>query len=140
MVLPARVDDGLCALLLRQRRPPVFVLHVNHANEIDAEVGAALARLHACGATLLNQAVLLAGVNDSAAAQVALSQALWSVGVLPYYLHMPDRVRGTSHFDVATDTALQLHAAMRAVLPGYLLPRLVREVPGASSKLTLAGG
>jgi L-lysine 2,3-aminomutase len=139
IVLPARVDDGLCELLQRQGRPVVVVVHANHANEIDAEVRAACARLRASGAVLLNQAVLLAGVNDSVAALVSLSHALWSATVLPYYLHLLDHVSGTSHFDVPDERACALHAALQAELPGYLWPRLVREVPGATSKTLLAG-
>ena len=139
VVLPARVDDGLCELLQRQARPVVVVLHVNHANEIDAEVRAACVHLRASGVVLLNQAVLLAGVNDSVAALLALSHALWSASVLPYYLHLLDHVRGTSHFDVPEVRARALHAALQSVLPGYLLPRLVREVPGSASKTLIAG-
>ena len=140
VVLPARVDAALCALLQQLQRPVVMVLHVNHANEIDAEVSGALAQLRASGVTLLNQSVLLAGVNDDVQAQVALSRALWNAGVLPYYLHLLDPVRGTSHFDVPEAGARALHDAMRALLPGYLLPRLVREVPGAVSKLSVTDG
>ncbi len=138
VVLPARVDDGLCELLAHQARPVVVVLHANHGNEIDAEVRAACARLRNSGAVLLNQAVLLAGVNDSVAALADLSHALWSATVLPYYLHLLDHVRGTSHFDVPEKRARELHAALQSVLPGYLLPRLVREVPGAASKTLIA--
>jgi KamA family protein len=140
VVLPARVDGPFCTLLQRLPRPVIMVLHVNHANEIDAEVSGALAQLRASGVTLLNQSVLLAGVNDQVQAQVTLSRALWNAGVLPYYLHLLDPVRGTSHFNVPEAAARALHDAMRAVLPGYLLPRLVREVPGAASKLSVAGG
>jgi EF-P beta-lysylation protein EpmB len=138
IVLPARVDQGLIEALRLWPRGVVMVLHANHANEIDAEVRLACRQLRAAGATLLNQSVLLAGVNDSADAQVALSQALWSAAVLPYYLHLLDRVRGASHFDLGETRARAIHTAMRANLPGYLLPRLVREVPGATSKVTLA--
>lgn len=140
VVLPARVDGGLCAWLRQLPWQPVIVLHANHANEIDSEVRAACQRLRAAGATLLNQSVLLAGVNDSADALVGLSHALWSAGVLPYYLHMLDPVRGASHFAVADDRARQLHGQASARLPGYLLPRLVREVPGAVAKTPLPGG
>lgn len=135
VVLPERVDAGLCDWLAGLRWRPVIVLHVNHANEIDDTVIVACQRLRDAGATLLNQSVLLAGVNDSFDSLHALSLALWSAGVLPYYLHMLDRVRGASHFEVDLDRARQLHAQLMAELPGYLLPRLVREVPGAASKL-----
>jgi EF-P beta-lysylation protein EpmB len=139
IVLPARVDAGLCDWLGRLRWRPVIVLHANHANEIDAEVLAACRGLHNAGATLLNQSVLLAGVNDSVAALAALSHALWGAGVLPYYLHLLDRVRGTSHFEVSEARARRLHAELSARLPGYLLPRLARELPGGAAKYILSG-
>jgi EF-P beta-lysylation protein EpmB len=138
VVLPERVDAGLCAWLQSLRWRPVIVLHANHANEIDAQVVAACELLRRSGATLLNQTVLLAGINDSASSQIALSQALWNAGVLPYYLHLLDRVRGASHFEVAELRARQLHADLLDSLPGYLVPRLVREVASAASKLPVA--
>ena len=134
VVLPDRVDDGLCQWLRQLPWRPVIVLHCNHAREIDTEVHAACARRRSAGATLLNQSVLLAGVNDSAHALRELSIALDAAGVLPYYLHLLDRVRGAAHFDVPAGVALELHAALRAGLPGYLVPRLVRERPGADGK------
>ena len=138
VVLPERVDDELLAWIGSLPWPCVIVLHANHANEIDATVRSAVARLRAAGATLLNQSVLLAGVNDSVAALQALSQALWSAGVLPYYLHLLDRVRGTAHFEVPEPRARELMAQLATRLPGYLLPRLAREEPGAAAKTVLA--
>lgn len=138
VVLPDRVDDGLCAWLGSLPWRPVVVLHANHAHEIDAEVIAACGRLRRSGATLLNQSVLLAGVNDSTASLVALSRALDRAGVLPYYLHLLDPVRGAAHFDVPTARARLLHRSMLAELPGYLVPRLVRERPGEASKSPVA--
>ncbi len=136
VVLPARIDVPLLEWLRRGRLARVIVLHVNHAQELaDAEVMYALAALRGSGATLLNQAVLLRGVNDTAQALVALSEALFSAGVLPYYLHQLDRVQGAAHFDVPDAEALMLLAEVRAHLPGYLVPRLVREVAGAPAKL-----
>ena len=137
VVLPARVDDGLCAWIAGIRLPLVFVLHVNHPNEIDGEVRSACARLRAAGVTLLNQSVLLAGVNDDVDTLKCLSVTLMDAGVLPYYLHLPDRVRGTAHFDVAEQRARDLVAALTAQLSGYLVPRLVREIPGAPSKTAI---
>jgi EF-P beta-lysylation protein EpmB len=134
VVVPARVDAGLCQWLASIRLPVVFVLHVNHANEIDAEVRAACARLRSAGVTLLNQSVLLAGVNDDVGTLERLSVELMDAGVLPYYLHLPDRVRGTAHFDVTELRAKELVAGLASRLSGYLVPRLVREVPGAPSK------
>ncbi len=137
VVLPSRVDAGLLAWLRGIRLPVVMVLHVNHANEIDAGVRAACASLRAAGIMLLNQSVLLRGVNDDADTLQALSTTLFDAGVQPYYLHMPDRVRGTAHFDVDDRRALELVDALTRRLSGYLVPRLVREVPGADSKVPL---
>ena len=134
VVLPERVDAELAAWLRTLPWPVAFVVHANHANEFDATVDAALARLRAAGATLLNQAVLLRGVNDSVEALAALSERAYAAGVLPYYLHQLDRVAGTAHFEVDDDTARRLHAALAARLSGYLVPRLVREVAGDPGK------
>jgi EF-P beta-lysylation protein EpmB len=138
VVLPSRVDDGLVGWIRGIRLPLTFVLHVNHANEIDAGVRAACARLRAAGVTLLNQSVLLRGVNDEVEILETLSSALFDAGVLPYYLHLPDRVRGTAHFDVEEKRARGLLAQLSARLSGYLVPRLVREVPGAPAKMSVA--
>jgi len=134
IVLPSRVDEGLLAWLRGIRLPVVFVLHANHPREIDGEVRQACASLRAAGAQLLNQSVLLRGVNDDVDTLCNLSGELFDAGVLPYYLHLADRVRGTAHFDVEEDRARELVASLMARLPGYLVPRLVREEPGASSK------
>jgi EF-P beta-lysylation protein EpmB len=134
VVLPERVDAGLQAWLRSLPWPVAVVLHANHANEIDASVRDATARLRAAGATLLNQSVLLAGVNDSVAALAELSTVLWDAGVLPYYLHLLDRVHGSAHFEVDDVRARRLAAGLAARLPGYLVPRLVRELAGAPAK------
>ncbi|WJW76245.1 EF-P beta-lysylation protein EpmB [Thiohalobacter sp. IOR34] len=138
VVLPERVDAALLDWLARIPLQTVLVVHCNHANELDATVGAALAALRDAGVTLLNQAVLLRGVNDNLEAQTALAEALFAAGVLPYYLHQLDPVQGAAHFAVADNAARQLHEALRARLPGYLLPRLVREHPGHPAKSPLA--
>ncbi|HSR65870.1 MAG TPA: EF-P beta-lysylation protein EpmB [Xanthomonadaceae bacterium] len=137
VVLPERVDAGLLEWLRALPWPVAFVLHANHANEFDAHVDAALAQLRAAGAILLNQAVLLRGVNDSVDALAALSSRAWAAGVLPYYLHQLDRVAGTAHFEVPDDEARALHRALAARLSGYLVPRLVREVAGDTGKRPL---
>ena len=137
IVLPSRVDAGLTAWLRGLRLPTVFVLHVNHPQEIDAEVREACATLRGNGITLLNQSVLLHGVNDSVDVLVELSHRLFEAGVLPYYLHVLDPVRGAAHFDVPDPTAQVLAGQLAARLPGYLVPRLVREVHGAPAKVTL---
>ena len=134
VVLPERVDaeftDWLAGLPLQK----VIVLHANHANEIDPSVAQACARLREAGASLLNQAVLLRGVNDRVEALADLSEALMTAAVLPYYLHQLDRVQGTAHFEVDDATARQLVEALRTRLPGYLVPRLVREIAGETAK------
>ena len=143
IVLPERVDAGLLAWLYAFPWPVAIVVHANHAREFDASVDAAMAALRATGATLLNQAVLLRGVNDSVEALAELCERSHAAGVLPYYLHQLDRVAGAAHFEVADDRALALHAALSARLPGYLVPRLVREIagePGKTPLLPLPGG
>jgi len=137
VVLPARVDAGLLQWLAELPWPVAVVLHSNHGNEIDDSVTEACARLRAAGATLLNQSVLLRGINDSVAALSDLSQRLFAAGVVPYYLHMLDRVRGAAHFEVPETTARQLVGELAATLSGYLVPRLVREVPGGPAKIPL---
>lgn len=140
VVLPERVDEALLAWLDRLPWPVTVVLHANHANEFDARVDAALANLRSSGATLLNQAVLLRGVNDSVEALAALSERGFQAGVLPYYLHQLDRVQGAAHFEVPDAQARHLHAALAARLSGYLVPRLVREVAGDPGKRPLQPG
>jgi EF-P beta-lysylation protein EpmB len=134
VVLPERVDTGLLDWLASVSLQKVVVIHANHANEIDEQVGRACTDVARTGATLLNQSVLLAGINDSVAALANLSEALFAARVLPYYLHVLDKVQGASHFDVDEARASELHRELAARLPGYLVPRLVREVAGAPAK------
>jgi EF-P beta-lysylation protein EpmB len=137
VVLPERVDAGFCHWLSTLALRRVVVLHANHPHELDEAVRAACARLRDTGATLLNQSVLLRGINDDAATLAALSERLFDFGALPYYLHQLDPVRGTAHFSVADQRARELVEVLRARLPGYLVPRLVREVPGQPGKTPL---
>jgi EF-P beta-lysylation protein EpmB len=137
VVLPERVDAGLHAWIAGLPWPVAIVIHANHANEFDVQVDAALARLRATGATLLNQSVLLRGVNDSVDALADLSERAYAAGVLPYYLHQLDRVQGAVHFEVDDATALSLHMGLASRLSGYLVPRLVREIPGEPGKSPL---
>jgi EF-P beta-lysylation protein EpmB len=134
VVLPARVDPGLLSLLTNSRLQTVMVLHVNHRQELNNELHLVLAALRNTGTTLLNQAVLLQGINNQADIQIELSHALFRQGVMPYYLHVLDPVDGAAHFDVSDEDALRIWEAMQSQLPGYLLPRLVREVPGENHK------
>lgn len=138
VVLPARVDPALCAWIGRARLRVTVVLHINHAQEVDDELVAACRALTDAGAVLLNQSVLLKGINDSAAILEHLSEALFAARVLPYYLHLLDRVAGAAHFDLPEATARQIYADLTARLPGYLVPRLVREQPGRESKTLIS--
>ncbi len=137
VVLPERVDPGLLAWIGQQSLQVVIVVHCNHPNEIDSSVTTALRQLRSTGATVLNQSVLLHGVNDDAATLIRLSEVLFAAGVLPYYLHLLDKVQGAAQFAVSQDTARDLLAAVRAALPGYLVPRLVSDIPGQRSKTPL---
>lgn len=137
VVLPERIDDALLDWLRGLPWPVSIVIHANHANEIDDNVVPALRRLRETGAVLLNQSVLLRGVNDDARALVELSERLFDAGVVPYYLHQLDRVAGVAHFEVDDGRAHALHSELQSMLPGYLVPRLVREVAGAPGKTPL---
>ncbi|MHC6528535.1 EF-P beta-lysylation protein EpmB [Vibrio proteolyticus] len=137
VVIPARVTDTLCQLLATSRLQVVLVTHINHAQEIDFALRDALRKLKVAGVTLLNQSVLLKGVNDSVDSQVALSEALFDAGVLPYYLHVLDKVQGAAHFYVSDDDARALMAGLIARVSGYLVPTLTREIGGRASKTPL---
>lgn len=138
VVLPARITPRLVELLGASRLQVVVVIHANHPQEVSPALGTALAALRGCCEALLNQSVLLKSVNDDADTLRRLSEALIGIGVLPYYLHLLDPVAGAAHFDVPAARAHQLVAALRETLPGYLVPRLVRELPGRASKTPLA--
>ena len=137
IVLPERVDAGLLSWLATQRLKLVMVVHCNHPNEIDAGVIDAMHRLSRAGVVLLNQSVLLRGINDTPTTLIDLSESLFAAGVMPYYLHQLDKVQGAAHFEVDTATARKLIAGVSACLPGYLVPRLVQETPGMSGKTPL---
>lgn len=134
IVLPERIDDGLLALLAGTRFRTVVVVHANHGNEIDAGVAEALRALGQHVDLLLNQSVLLRGINDDADSLTDLAERLFACGVLPYYLHLLDRVEGSAHFEVDAAQAVELVEAVRGRLPGYLVPTLVREIAGRISK------
>lgn len=137
VVIPARIDAQLLAWLTSCRLQRVLVLHVNHRNEIDSELATAVSHLRDAGVTVLNQSVLLAGVNDCAEQLAALSEGLFSAGILPYYLHLMDSVDGAAHFAVHRARAIALHRQLLTRLPGYLVPRLVQESAGHPHKLPL---
>jgi L-lysine 2,3-aminomutase len=134
VVLPERIDQRLLGALRSLRTRIVVVIHANHARELDPAVNAALRALGAATGPVLNQSVLLRGINDSPEAIIDLSRALFAAGVLPYYLHQLDPVSGAAHFAVADAEALRLVSTVTKALPGYLVPKLVRETAGAPSR------
>jgi L-lysine 2,3-aminomutase len=139
IVLPERVTGQLVELLADTRLTSVVVVHANHAAEIDSTVATAMRRLAAGGVMLFNQSVLLAGINDSAESLADLSLRLLDCRVTPYYLHLLDRVQGAAHFEVDEQQAVALHESLKRRLPGYAVPKLVREIPDEPSKTWIAG-
>jgi len=137
IVMPARINAEFLDWIGNTGLKTIMVVHCNHSQEIDIAVKQTMDALRRQNVTLLNQSVLLAGINDSVAALTELSESLFSAGILPYYIHMPDKVRGAAHFDVTESRARQIVQALRAQLPGYLVPRLVREIPGEAAKTAL---
>lgn len=138
VVLPERVNEQFITLLAENRLQKVIVLHSNHAQELDSNVFRVCKTLRDAGCHLLNQSVLLAGVNDNAHILAELSERLFAGGVLPYYLHMLDKVQGAAHFDISVEHALDIFQTLQSLLPGYLVPRLVREEAGKKNKTLLA--
>jgi len=134
IVLPERITDELCRMLTALGLQTIMVIHANHPHELGTQTGRALRRLTRAGVTLLNQSVLLKDINDDPEVLEHLSERLFENGVLPYYVHQLDRVEGAAHFSVADDEAKRLMDCLRQRLPGYLVPRLVREIPGEGSK------
>lgn len=137
VVFPERIDEEWLSLLAGCSLNKVVVLHTNHAQELDEQVEQVCQQLRTAGCHLLNQSVLLAGINDKAETLAELSQALFAAGVLPYYLHLLDKVQGAAHFDVSLKEAKAIHQRMQALLPGYLVPRLATEEPGKPHKTLL---
>jgi EF-P beta-lysylation protein EpmB len=138
IVIPSRVTSEVINWLRGTRLTPIVVIHANHANELDDTTSAAIAKLIDAGIPVLNQTVLLRGVNDNAEALINLSRVLINLRVTPYYLHQLDRVRGAGHFEVPISRGAELIAAMRKALPGYAVPRYVQEIAGDASKRVLA--
>ncbi|CUS48218.1 MAG: EF-P beta-lysylation protein EpmB [Idiomarinaceae bacterium HL-53] len=137
VVIPSRLTQALARELSSTRLKIILVLHVNHANELSQELKHRLAEWRSAGVWLLNQTVLLKGVNNSVEALSSLSEKLFDWHVLPYYLHMLDRVQGAAHFDLPFSEVEQLYRGLLAKLPGFLVPKLVKEIPGESSKTPL---
>lgn len=134
IVLPARITDEFINTLRLTSKHIILIMHCNHANEINDRVIAACNSLKNTGITLFNQSVLLKGVNDNAEVLCELSEQLFSIGIIPYYLHLLDKATGTGHFEVPEVEALALIRQVQATLPGYLVPKLVTEQAGATSK------
>jgi EF-P beta-lysylation protein EpmB len=137
VVIPERMTPKLVELLTGGRLDAILVFHINHSAEMSEAFRQRIGPLSSTCITLLNQSVLLAGVNDSADTLAELSHSLFRSGILPYYLHQLDRVQGAAHFEVPDRRALEINCALRARLPGYLMPRLVREKAGELSKIPL---
>ncbi|MGI9446615.1 MAG: EF-P beta-lysylation protein EpmB [Pirellulales bacterium] len=138
VVLPSRITEHLLHILHETRLTACVVIHANHAAELDSVVADSMRRMSQAVPILLNQAVLLRGVNDTAESLIQLSERLLDLGVVPYYLHLLDPVRGASDFDVSEETGVHLIDELRNRLPGYAVPRLAREHPGSPSKTWLA--
>lgn len=134
VVIPSRITPELIQWFTKTRLKPVMVLHINHPQEIDQPLANALKKLSDAGVTLLNQGVLLKSINDNIEIQVALSERLFDAGVLPYYLHVMDKVQGAQHFDQDDEIAKGIMAGMIKRLPGFLVPKLVREIGGQPGK------
>jgi L-lysine 2,3-aminomutase len=137
IVLPARITDEFINTLKLSTKQIVIVMHCNHANELNERVAAAFKLLKNSGFTLFNQSVLLKGVNDNAEVLSRLSEQLFSHGIIPYYLHCLDKATGTGHFEVSETEALEIMRQVQAILPGYLVPKLVKEQAGGASKQTV---
>ncbi|MGY5958811.1 EF-P beta-lysylation protein EpmB [Kosakonia sp. BK9b] len=137
IVIPARITDTLAARFARSSLQILLVNHVNHAQEIDGDFRAAMGKLRQAGVTLLNQSVLLRDVNDNAQALAALSNALFDAGVMPYYLHVLDKVQGAAHFMVSDEEARKIMRELLTLVSGYMVPKLAREIGGEPSKTPL---
>lgn len=137
VILPNRIDDELIEILANCPKNIIMVLHINHPNEIDNALAQKCQRLNNHGVVLLNQSVLLKGVNDDTDTLCKLSHALFGVGVMPYYLHVLDKVAGSAHFDLPIDRAIQIYWQLLEKLSGYLVPKLVQEMAGKPYKVPI---
>ncbi len=138
VVLPSRITDIFCSKLNSINKPIILVIHSNHENELNKQVKIACRKLTNCNITLLNQSVLLKDINDSSQQLCQLNEKLFEFGVIPYYLHLLDKATGTSHFEVDQKSAIILMDKIKKRLPGYLVPKLVKELAGASNKIIIA--
>lgn len=134
VVIPNRITDELCTLIRNSRLQTILVTHINHANEINNELTGAMKKLKRVNVTLLNQGVLLRGINDSVEALTALSETLFTAGIQPYYLHVLDKVQGAAHYMVDDTEARRLMAGLMQNVSGYMVPKLTREIGGEQVK------
>lgn len=134
VVIPQRITEEFCDLLQQNRLAVVMVTHINHPNEIDERFRSAMQKLKNAGVVLLNQAVLLKGINDNANTLKTLSEALFQAGILPYYLHLLDKVEGASHFYLSDESAVEIYRELQRITSGYLVPKLAREIAGEPNK------
>lgn len=139
VVIPERITTELCRLFAETRLQIVFVTHINHGNEIDKHLTNALQKLKEAGVALLNQSVLLKGINDNAQTLKTLSDKLFTVGILPYYLHLFDKVEGGSHFYLDDKSAVKIYRELQSITSGYLVPKLAREIAGEPNKTLFSG-
>ena len=137
VVLPERITEDLVRAITRTKFKTILITHANHPHEIDGEMKSAMHLLSKAGITLLNQSVLLKDINDSASVLIQLSECLFDAGILPYYLHVLDKVKGSAHFDLDRARASELHWELVKQLPGFLVPKLVCEQPGAPAKISI---
>ncbi len=138
VVIPSRITTKFASLLSNAPFKTILVFHINHPNEINDELAAAVSQLHHANITLLNQAVLLKGINDDVEVLAALSELLFDNRIMPYYLHVLDKVEGAEHFDMEERRAVMLYKQLMATLPGFLVPKLVREIGGEANKTLIS--
>jgi L-lysine 2,3-aminomutase len=138
VVIPQRIDPSLLKWLADVPLQKVMVLHINHPNEIDLAVKQAIQKIKETGTLVLNQSVMLAGINDCAKTLSALSEKLLDAGALPYYIHQLDKIKGAAHFDIPPERMQKIYSDLQAILPGYLVPKLVTEIPHKASKTPFA--
>ncbi|OOF51469.1 EF-P beta-lysylation protein EpmB [Rodentibacter trehalosifermentans] len=138
VVIPQRITNEFCEMLAESRLQTVMVSHINHPNEIDDRLGEAMQKLHHAGIVLLNQSVLLKGINDNAHILKSLSDKLFHIGILPYYLHLLDKVQGASHFLISDAEAHAIYKTLQSLTSGYLVPKLAREIAGEPNKTLYA--
>ncbi len=134
VVIPQRITEQFCQLLAQTRLQTLLVTHINHPNEIDQQLAAGMQKLKQAGVTLLNQSVLLKNVNDNAQVLKRLSDKLFAAGILPYYLHLLDKVEGASHFYIDDQRATKIYNELQSLTSGYLVPKLAREIAGEPNK------